>query len=245
MDDKYRIDDLQIAGLYLKQDPNLFCFGTDAVLLASFASKFIKRNHKVIDLGCGNGIIPVLLSAKCDSDFIYGLEINKNCVLLAKENVAMNNLGDRIKIICGDIKSPPDEIKPLTFDAVISNPPYIQYRSGAKNQNEHIAAAKHEIFCTLDDVIACAEKLLKHGGIFAMIHRTQRLAEIIALMHSYKIEPKEIVMIHPYKNKKSNLFLIKGVKGAGVWCDVPPPVYVYDENGEYTKQVKEFYKIDN
>ncbi|NMC57654.1 MAG: tRNA1(Val) (adenine(37)-N6)-methyltransferase [Eubacteriaceae bacterium] len=242
--EEYRIDDLQIANLFLKQDPNLFCFGTDAVLLANFASKFIKPESAVIDLGCGNGIIPVLLTAKCKSANINGLEINPQCVKLARENVVLNNLQNRIKIFSGDIKSPPEEIKPSTFDVVISNPPYIQHKDGAKNNNEHIACAKHEVFCTLKDVINCADKLLKCGGVFAMIHRTQRLSEVICLMHEYKIEPKEIIMIHPNKNKKSNLFLIKGLKGGGVWCDVLPPVYIYDENGNYTSQVKDIYEID-
>ncbi|MEL7569495.1 MAG: tRNA1(Val) (adenine(37)-N6)-methyltransferase [Eubacteriaceae bacterium] len=242
--EEYRIDDLQIANLFLKQDPNLFCFGTDAVLLANFAAKFIKTESSVIDLGCGNGIIPVLLSAKCKSDNICGLELNPRCVELAQENVVLNNLQNRVKIFSGDIVSPPEELKKSSFDVVISNPPYIQHKDGAKNNNEHIASAKHEMFCTLKDVIKCADKLLKFGGVFVMIHRTQRLSEVVCLMHEYKIEPKEIVMIYPNKNKKSNLFLIKGLKGGGSWCDVLPPIYIYDENGKYTKQVKDIYEID-
>lgn len=243
--EEYRIDDLQTANLFLKQDPNLFCFGTDAVLLANFSAKFIKPENTVIDLGCGNGIIPVLLTAKCKSDNIYGLELNPRCVKLANENIVLNNLQDRVRVFKGDIKSPPNELSSLSFDIVISNPPYIQYKDGVKNKNDHIASAKHEVFCTLKDVINCADKMLKFGGVFAMIHRTQRLSEVVSLMREYRIEPKEMIMIHPNKNKKSNLFLIKGMKGAGVWCDVLPPIYVYGEDGKYTKQLKEFYEIDN
>ncbi len=243
--EEYRIDDLQTANLFLKQDPNLFCFGIDAVLLANFSAKFIKPESAVIDLGCGNGIIPVLLTAKCESNNIYGLELNPLCVKLAEENVVLNDLQERIKILSGDIKSPPNELRTSSFDVVISNPPYIQHKDGAKNNNDHIASAKHEVFCTLKDIICCSDKMLKFGGVFAMIHRTQRLAEVISLMREAKVEPKEIIMIHPNKNKKSNLFLIKGIKGGGTWCDVLPPIYVYNEDGEYSKQVKDIYEIDD
>lgn len=240
---EYRIDDLQIADLYLKQDEDLFCFGIDAVLLANYAAKFIKPTHSVIDLGCGNGIIPILLTAKCKPNNIYGLEINESAANLAKENVEFNKLQNRVKIIEGDIRSIPDEIAEFRFDVVISNPPYIQNKDGAANKNENVAAAKHEIYCTLEDVIKCAYRLLENGGTFVMIHRTQRLSEILNTMHLNRIEPKELIMIHPTKEKKSNLFLVKGIKGANSWVDILPPIYVHDKNGEYTQQVKEFYEF--
>jgi len=240
---EYRIDDLQLAGLYLKQDSELFCFGIDAVLLANYAAKFIKPSYSVIDLGCGNGIIPVLLTAKSKSDQIYGLEINKSSVNLAKENVDFNNLQTRVKIIEGDIRSIPQELRESQFDIALSNPPYIQNKDGAANKNENIASAKHEVHCTLDDVIGCAARLLRNGGTFVMIHRTQRLSEILHRMQHYHIEPKELIMIYPNEEKKSNLFLLKGIKGANSWIDVLPPIYVHDQNGNYTQQIKEIYEF--
>jgi tRNA1Val (adenine37-N6)-methyltransferase len=240
---KYRIDDLQIAGLYLKQDAELFCFGIDAVLLANYAAKFIKPHHRVLDLGCGNGIIPVLLTAKSKSNQIYGLEINKSSVNLAKENIEFNDLQAKVKIIEGNIKSVPRELKEFQFEIVLSNPPYIQNKDGAVNKNRNIASAKHELDCTLEDVIRCAAQLLKNGGAFVMIHRTQRLTEILNMMHHYHIEPKELIMIYPNTQKKSNLFLIKGIKGANSWMDILPPIYVYDQNGNYTQQIEEIYEF--
>ncbi len=237
---KYRIDDLQINGLRLKQSRELFCFGVDAVLLANYAAKFIKKEHKVMDLGCGNGIIAVLLSAKCDAERIDGLELNEESVALAQENIILNGLQNRLNIVWGDMRNDDCIPHPTKYDVVLSNPPYIKHSDGKVNEKTALAAAKHELTCTLAQVLACGQRLLKAGGSFVMIHRTQRLAEIVQQMKQHGIEPKELLLIYPKEGKKSNLFMIRGVKGAKEWIDVLPPLFIYDKENQYTAEFNDF-----
>jgi tRNA1(Val) A37 N6-methylase TrmN6 len=239
--ERYRIDDLQINGLKIKQDTTLFCFGTDAVLLSSFAAKHICAAHRVIDLGCGNGIIPLLLSAKTDCNSIAGLEISSRSVQLARQNVTFNALEGRIDIIEGDIRQTAAQFVPESYDIVVTNPPYIKQADGKINEDMDIAVARHEILCSLNDVLAAAKRLLRFRGDFFMIHRTHRLSEIIGLMRENRIEPKTLCFIHANKNEKSNLVLIHGIKGGGCWLDVLPPICIYDKNGGYTEQIYQIY----
>lgn len=245
MKNKYRIDDLQLDGLMLKQNRELFCFGIDAVLLANYAARFIKKEHKVIDLGCGNGIIPVLLSAKCVAKQIDGIELNEESAALAQENIDLNRLEHRLRIFCGDMRTFSQQSHHTKYDAVLANPPYIKYADGKVNDKTALAAAKHELTCTLEEVLFCASRLLKAGGSFVMIHRTQRLAEIIACLKQQNLEPKELMMIHPKEGKKSNLFLIRAVKGGKEWMDVLPPLFIYDGQENYTAHFETFCRQSN
>lgn len=236
--EQYRIDDLQINNLYIKQDTTAFCFGTDAVLLANFAEP--KRNADILDIGTGNGIIPILLSAKTTARKIIGLEIQKKSADLAKENVIMNNLSSIIEIVEGDIKN--EEIFPAAeFDYITCNPPYKKVGTGLENPDNTLAIARHEIMCTLEDIIKASSRLLKSKGKIAMVHKPERAAEIIYTMKKYKLEAKRMLLVYPRENEKPCLVLIEGVKDGGAELSFLPPLYVYDKNGKYTVNIADLY----
>ena len=236
--EKYRIDDLQINNLYIKQDTTAFCFGTDAVLLANFAEP--KRNAEILDIGTGNGIIPVLLSAKVTAKKITGLEIQKKSADLAKENMEMNKLNHLIEIIEGDIKN--EGLFPAcTFDYITCNPPYKKVGTGLENPDDTLAIARHEIMYTLEDIIKASSRLLKSKGKLAMVHKPERAAEIIYTMKKYKLEAKRLLLVYPRENEKPCLVLIEGVKDGGAELSVLPPLYVYDKNGKYTVNIADLY----
>ena len=238
-----RIDDLGINGLKLIQNPNYFCFGIDAVLLSDFA-KQMKSNMTVMDLGCGNGILPLLLSAKTKSKKIYGIEIQKELYELAKENIELNELNGLVEIKNMDIKELNNEFAKGSIDVIVTNPPYKKQGTGLINDNEHIQIAKHEILCTLEDIIKQSSYLLTSLGEFYMVHRPDRLVDIIYLMRKYAIEPKEIKYVHPKAKEEPNLILIKGIKEGKTFLKTLPPLYVYNENGEYTNEILEIYGKD-
>ena len=236
--EQYRIDDLQINNLYIKQDTTAFCFGTDAVLLANFAEP--KRNAEILDIGTGNGIIPILLSAKVTAKKIAGLEIQKKSADLAKENIEMNKLSSLIEIIEGDIKN--EELFPAcAFDYITCNPPYKKVGTGLENPDDALAIARHEIMCTLEDIIKASSRLLKSKGKLAMVHKPERAAEIIYTMKKYKLEAKKMLLVYPRENEKPCLVLIEGVKDGGAELSVLPPLYVYDKNGKYTVNIADLY----
>lgn len=234
----YRIDDLQINNLHLKQDKELFCFGTDAVLLANFAMP--KKNAEILDIGTGNGIIPVLLSAKCHAKKITAVEIQEPCANLAKENVDMNKLSDLIEVVCGDINK--SELLNKEFDYITCNPPYKKNGSGIKNPDSSLAIARHELTCTLEGIIKRSSSLLKDKGKLAMVHKPERLSEIIYLMKTNRIEPKRLQLIYPREHTMPCLILIEGAKNGGEELKILPPLYVYDENGNYTANIADLYK---
>ncbi len=233
----YRIDDLQINNLKLKQDKDLFCFGTDSVLLANFANP--KKGNILLDIGTGNGIIPILLSAKTDVKKIIGLEIQEASAKLAEENVKINNLENLIEIINGDIKS--DIFQNCSFDYITCNPPYKPIGGGIKNENTPLAIARHEVKCTLNDIIEKASLLLKSKGKFALVHKPERLAEIIYTMKINHIEPKRLQMVYSRINTPPCLILLEGVKNGGIELKNSPPLYVYDEKGNYTANISALY----
>ena len=234
----YRIDDLQINNLYLKQDKELFCFGTDAVLLANFALP--KKGAEILDIGTGNGIIPILLSAKCHAKKITAVEIQKPCAALAKENVDMNKLSDLIEVVCGDINK--SELLNKEFDYITCNPPYKKNGSGIKNPTSAVAIARHELTCTLEGIIKRSSSLLKDKGKLAMVHKPERLSEIIYLMKTNRIEPKRLQLVYPREHTSPCLILIEGAKNGGEELKILPPLYVYDENGNYTANIADLYK---
>lgn len=234
-----KIDDLQYKGLKIIQKDKAFRFGLDAVLLANFAD--VKKDNSVIDLGTGTGIISILLAGKSEAKSIVGLEIQEEIAEMATRSLKMNCLEDRVKIVCGDIKESVELFGASSFDVVVSNPPYMNQGGGIINTSDTKAIARHEILCSLEDVIKSASKLLVPGGQFAMVHRPDRLVDIIWLMRHFSIEPKYIRFIHPSPYKKANLILIKGARQGRPQLKMMEPLYVYDENGKYSKEINEIY----
>ncbi len=221
-----RLDDLQIGGLELIQNPEKFCFGVDAVFLSDFVR--VRPGESVLDLGTGNGIIPVLLSAKTKAGHITGLEIQADTAEMARRSVAHNHLEDRIDIVTGDIKEAAELFRPAFFDVITTNPPYMLADHGMRNPDDAKAIARHEILCTLDDILRESMRLMQDKSRFYMIHRPFRLTEIMIKMHEYKIEPKRIRFIHPYIDKEPAMVLIEGVRGAKPRVTVEPPLVISD-----------------
>lgn len=234
-----RLDDLQRNGLKIIQKTDGFCFGMDAVLLSGFAS--VKPGERALDLGTGTGIIPLLLSAKTKGDHFTGLEIQTEIMKMAQRSVSLNGLEKKIDIIQGDIKEASRIFGAASFDVVTSNPPYMNDAHGLKNPGDVKAISRHEVLCTLEDVVREGTKALKPGGRFYMVHRPHRLAEIITVMRQYKLEPKRMKFVHPFADKDANMVLIEAVRGGGAWLKLEPPVIVYKEPGVYTDEIYEIY----
>ena len=234
-----RIDDLQRNGLKIIQKTDGFCFGMDAVLLSGFAK--VKDGERVLDLGTGTGIIPILLSAKTNAGHLTGLEIQTEIAEMAGRSVALNELNDKIDIVNGDIKEASRLFGAASFDVVTTNPPYMNDAHGLKNPTEVKAISRHEVLCTLDDVVREGARLLKSGGRMYMVHRPHRLIEIISKMREYKMEPKRIKFVHPSKGKEANMVLIEAVRGGGSFLKVESPIIVYKEPGVYDDEIYEIY----
>lgn len=234
-----RLDDLERSNLKILQRPGSFCFGMDAVLLSTFAAA--RAGEVGADLGTGTGIIPILMSAKTEARHITGIELQADIADMAERSVRYNKLEDRIVIICGDLREATKYLGCGSLDFVTTNPPYMNDNHGIKNPNEALAIARHEIKCTLEDVIDQAGLLLKNGGRLYMVHRPHRLSEIIGLLREYRLEPKRLRLVHPYKDKDANMVLIEAVKGGGVWLKAEPPVIVYEAAGRYTQEIRNIY----
>ena len=234
-----RLDDLQRSGYRIIQDPDRFCFGMDAVLLSGFAKA--KEGDRVLDLGTGTGIIPILMEAKTDAKELVGLEIQADSADMARRSVALNRLEEKIQIIDGDIKEAASMFGAASFDVVTCNPPYMIGQHGIQNPDAPKAIARHEIHCTLEDVISQAAKLLKPGGHFYMVHRPFRLAEMISLMTKYRVEPKRMQLVYPYIDKEPNMVLIEGVRGGKSRMQVEKPLIVYKEPGVYMPEIYDIY----
>ena len=234
-----RIDDLQRNGYRIIQKKNGFCFGMDAVLLSGFAQ--VKPGGCAIDLGTGTGIIPILMNAKTQGEHFIGLEIQEEMAEMAQRSVNLNGLQDRVSIVKGDIKEASRIFGKASFDVVTSNPPYMNDNHGLKNPELPKAIARHEVFCTFDEVCREASLLLKSGGRFYMVHRPHRLAEIITALKAYKLEPKRMKLVHPFADKEANMVLIEAVRGGGALMKVEAPVIVFDENGEYSQEIRTTY----
>ena len=233
-----RLDDLQ-NGYYLIQDPAGFCFGMDAVLLSSFAS--VRPGDNVLDLGTGTGILPVLMAARTTGTVFTGLEIQPESADMAARSVMYNHLEDRITIIRGDIKEAASLFGAASFRAVVCNPPYLPGGHGKENMSPRVSAARHEILCTLEDVIRQGAAVLKCNGRLYMVHRPQRLSEIIATLLRYRLEPKKLRFVHPYVDKEPNLVLIEAVKGVNPGLRTAAPLIVCERGGGFTEEIKEIY----
>ena len=233
-----RVDDLQ-NGFYVIQNPEKFCFGMDAVLLSGFAK--IRNNARVLDMGTGTGIIPILLKSREKGTHFTGLEIQKECADMASRSVAYNALESAIDIVCGDLKEAAEIFGAASFDVVTSNPPYMIGEHGLRNPYMAKAIARHEVLCTLEDVVSQASRVLKDRGHFFMVHRPFRLAEIFQVMMKYKLEPKRMQLVYPYIDREPNMVLIEACKGGNSRITVERPLIVYEKPGEYTKSILEIY----
>lgn len=219
-----RTEDLGINNLKLIQDTDLFCFGTDSVLLSDFTR--VPKDSKVMDLCTGNGIIPVLLSAKTKAKTIVGVEILEESFSLAQENISLNGLNGRVSIINDDLKNWKNHFKAGFFDVVTCNPPYMKVGAGFTNPHDSKAAARHEIFAALDDITEAASGLLKFGGHFFMVHRADRLCDVLCSMRSASLEPKRLAFVHADPYKEASLILVEGMKGANPSLKLEKPIYV-------------------
>lgn len=234
-----RLDDLERNGYQIIQNPNKFCFGMDAVLLSGFAKA--RKGEKVIDLGTGTGIIPILMSAKTQAQSFVGLEIQPESADMARRSVALNHLENKISIVDGDIKSASAVFGKGVFQVVTCNPPYMTDLHGLKNPEEPKAIARHEVLCKLDDVVREASALLCPGGRFYMVHRPFRLVEIFSAMTAYKLEPKRMKMVHPFVDREPNMVMIEAVKGAKSRLTVEKPLIVFEKQGVYSQEIYEVY----
>jgi len=233
------IDDLQYKGLMLIQKEHGFRFGVDAVLLANFAE--IRKGDLVLDIGTGTGIIPILIAGKTEAGKITGLEIQEEMAEMAERSVKLNNLQDRITIVQGDIKNGLEYFGPSKFNLAVCNPPYMNKGGGIINNLDLKAVARHEITCTLEDIIKACSRLIVPGGRLAMVHRPERIVDVLYLMRLYSIEPKFIRFVHPSPNKKPNLFLVQGTRGGNAGLKVMDPLYVYNAEGNYSDEINRIY----
>ncbi len=234
-----RLDDLQINGYHIIQHPEKFCFGMDAVLLSSFAG--CQPDSKVVDFGTGTGVIPILLTAKTKASHIDALEIQEESADMAQRSVQLNGLTDKIKIIQGDIKEASDLLGKASYDYVITNPPYMNNDHGLKNPELPKAIARHEILCSLEDVIREGACVLRPGGHFIMVHRPFRLIEIITCLTRYKLEPKRMRFVHPFADKEPNMVLIDAVRGGNSMVKIESPLVIYATQGQYTQEILDIY----
>ena len=234
-----RLDDLQIKGYEIIQNPGRFCFGMDAVLLSAFAK--VKKGEKVLDLGTGTGILPILLEAKNGGNCYKGLEIQPESADMARRSVAHNGLEEKIEIVTGDIKEAAEIFGTASFEVVTTNPPYMIDEHGLKNENEAFYIARHEALCTLDDILRESTKILKGKGRFYMVHRPFRLPEIFSKMCAFGIEPKRMRLVYPHATREPNMVLIEGLKGGKPRMSVEPPLIVYGQDGGYTDELLRLY----
>lgn len=237
--DGERFDDLQRGGLRIIQKTGGFCFGMDAVLLSGFVQ--VKEGDRILDLGTGTGIIPILLEAKTEGIHFTGLEIQEEMADMASRSVCCNHQEEKIKIVTGDIREASRLFGLASFDVVTSNPPYMNDAHGLKNPGAGKAISRHEVLCTLEDVVREGAKVLRPGGRFYLVHRPHRLVEIMAALTKYKLEPKRMKLVHPYVDREANMVLLEAVRGGKPMIKVEAPIVVYKEPGVYTDEIYDIY----
>ncbi|MCI8333815.1 MAG: tRNA1(Val) (adenine(37)-N6)-methyltransferase [Lachnospiraceae bacterium] len=237
--DGERLDELHRNGYRIIQNARKFCFGMDAVLLSGFAR--VKAGERVLDLGTGTGIIPILLRGKTPGRNFTGLEIQEESADMARRSVAYNHLEDSISIVTGDIREAAALFRAASFDVVTSNPPYMTDSHGLVNPDLPKAIARHELLCSLEDVVRGAAGVLRPGGRFYLVHRPFRLAEIMTVLVRYRLEPKRMRLVYPFVEKEPNMVLLEAVQGGNSRITVEKPLIVYREPGVYTEEIYEIY----
>jgi tRNA1(Val) A37 N6-methylase TrmN6 len=231
-------DELEII-----QDNRFFKFGTDSVLLADFVK--LSSGDRVIDLGTGSGVIPLLLAYKNEGVTVRGIEIQKELAELAKRNVEHNNLEEKIEIINHDLCDLRDVTAAGSCDVVVSNPPYLPLNEGQMTNNKYLAAARHEIHAEIEDVIRAAAYVLKYGGAFYIVYRAERLTEVIEKLSKYNFQAKELRLVQSRLDKEADIFLLKAKKGANPGLRIKPVLVIYNgQSNDYTAEVKEIYGED-
>ncbi|MCS7463222.1 tRNA1(Val) (adenine(37)-N6)-methyltransferase [Paenibacillus doosanensis] len=233
-----RIDDLLTNDLKIIQSDEVFSFSMDAVLLGRFS--YVPPRGRIADLCTGNGVIPLLLSTRTKAS-ITGVEIQERLADMAERNVQINGLEHQIRIVNGDLKEISGELGHGSFDVVTVNPPYLPVPSGEQNVNEHVAAARHEVFCTLEDVVKACSRLVRSGGRVAMVHRPSRLVEIFCTMRQYKLEPKRVRFVHPRAGEEANMVLIEALRDGKPEVRTLPPLIVYKNKTDYCDELMEIY----
>lgn len=234
-----RIDDLERNGYQIIQNKDKFCFGMDAVLLAWFAKAY--EGERVLDMGTGTGIIPILMEARTQADSFSALEIQEESADMARRSMQLNGLQEKINVVSGDIKNASKIFGKAVFQVVTCNPPYMNDSHGLKNPDMPKAIARHEVLCNLEDVVREGAMVLKPGGRFYMVHRPHRLIEIISKFKEYKLEPKRMQFVHPYKNREANMVLIEAVRGGKPMLKLEAPMIVFDTPGVYTEEIAKIY----
>lgn len=237
--DGERLDDLYRNHYKIIQNTKKFCFGMDAVLLSGFT--MVKEGERALDLGTGTGIIPILLEAKTKGKQFCALEIQEESAEMARRSVIINGLQEKINIVTGDIKEASGIFGAASFDVVTTNPPYMTGKHGLVNPDLPKAIARHEILCTLEDVVSEGSKVLRPGGRFYMVHRPFRLAEIMMVLAQYRLEPKRMRLVYPYIDKEPNMVLLEAIKGGRPRITVDPPLIVYKEPDVYTQEIYDIY----
>ncbi len=227
--------------LYIYQDTSMFHFSLDSVLLPNFIT-ISKKAKKILDIGCGNAPIPLILSTKTDASII-GVELQKEVVELARDSITCNSLNGRIEIIEGDINEVSKELVEESFDIITCNPPYFKYKEDSNvNESTYKTIARHEVYLNLEQLIQISSKLLNFNGVLGIVHRPERLVEIIELMRKYQIEPKRIQFVYPHPDEEANILLVEGRKLGKPGLKVLNPLYTHTSEGEYTEEVKKFFK---
>ena len=226
--------------MYIIQDSEMFNFSLDSVLLPNFV-KLDKRVNNIMDIGCGNAPIPLILSTKTDAH-ITGVEIQKEVYDMAVESIKMNNLEDRIVIINDDINKAYKKYPAGTFDMITCNPPYFKYSESSNiNKNDFKTIARHEVNLNLEDILIVSKYLLRNNGSLNIVHRPERLSDILETMRKYGIEPKRIQFIYPHPGSNANILLVEGIKMGKPGIKVLPCMYSHTSNGEYTEEIKKYF----
>ena len=247
-----RVDDTGFGGLKLVQRPDEFCYGVDAVLLASAAAEG-GAFRTIADLGAGTGVIPLILSHKTDAELILGVEIQERSCRSAEKTIKLNGLEGRVMVVQGDVsrfdelrdkinEAAGEKLQDGCFDAVTANPPYTGGSKGLTNSTDAKMIARHEVACTLEDFFTAAAGLLKSKGHFFMIHRPARLVDIFSLGRKYGLEPKEIRMIRPDKKSSPSMVLVHMIRNGGAELKVGEDLFIRDESGDYSREIEEIYE---
>ena len=244
--DNERIDATGFGNVRIIQDPEEFCYGVDAVLISDFASKRaknIKKESRIMDLGTGSGIIPLILSHKTEAEHIAGIEIQEDSWNRAVRSAELNDLSHRIEFIncdINDIHSVRPELKG-SYDVVVCNPPYMPESGGLKSENKAKMIARHETTANLEDFIRVASELLKDHGELFMVHRPSRIVDIFVHGRNHRMEPKTVKPVLPRMGEPANIFLIHMIKNGGIDLQVAPPIAVHEPDGGFTEEIKEAY----
>ena len=239
INDWERVDDLHRNGYVIIQDPKRFCFGIDAVILSGFAE--VKKGENVMDLCTGTGIIPILLEAKTEGSHFTGLEIQEESVEMARRSVRLNGLEDKVTIDFGDVKNTEALYRASSFDVVTVNPPYMNEGGGLKNGYSPKTIARHEVLCSLEDVVDAAARLLVPQGRLYMVHRPHRLTDIMVTLRNHRLEPKRLRFVHSYADREPVMVLVEAVSNGKPMLKVMPPLIIYKEDGEYTGEIMKIY----